>query len=122
MTDKLQEAKESLEMAYLIQKKMNARDESTRQEIREWLEDAQVNIKSVLRELDMIEQHQSASGRSDFKVLAKCTECRWNFHNRRYEQIRYDETDSKRDVASRQAFYHSEATGHAVRSMFDINE
>ena len=59
MTDKIKEAKQSIEMARLLSEKIGTRDDDTRKEIREWLEDAQVNINGALNELDLIDKHRS---------------------------------------------------------------
>lgn len=65
----------------------------------------------------MTEKHTEDG--TNFEVLAECSDCQWKFHNKTYRDIRYDETDSKLDASSRQAFLHSQVTGHSVRCTFD---
>lgn len=67
----------------------------------------------------MTENDNKDDDGTDFEVLAECLDCQWKFHNKTYQNIRHDETDSKLDVSSRQAFLHSQATGHSVHSAFD---
>lgn len=58
MTDKLKEAKRSTEIAYLISRKVGARNDRGRQEIRKWLETAKMEIDRALDELDQIDEHR----------------------------------------------------------------
>ncbi|WP_089650471.1 hypothetical protein [Halobacterium hubeiense] len=54
------------------------------------------------------------SDRAPSEVLAACTECRWQFTEHDYQKKRDDETESRMEVAGRNALDHSKYGGHDV--------
>ena len=58
MTDRIKEAKRSIEIAHLISRKAGGRNDPGRKEIRKWLETAKMEIDRELEEINQIDEYR----------------------------------------------------------------
>ena len=61
MTDRIKEAKRSIEIAYLISRKVGTRNDPGRKEARKWLETAKMEINRELDELNQTDENRDES-------------------------------------------------------------